>query len=90
MLRPLGCKLLRWNMRCCSSSLHVIVTLEEAQDGHVAKGVGGGIEMVGNWNLLLIIMYRAQMLRKSVTESALGLTDVEETTSGATDTVDQV
>eukprot|EP00061_Rhincodon_typus_P011573 g36693.t1 len=31
----------------------------------------------------------AQMFCESVTESVLGLTDVEETTSGATDTVDQ-
>eukprot|EP00061_Rhincodon_typus_P008113 g30445.t1 len=46
--------------------------------------------MVGDRKVLLIIAYRAQMLGKTVTESALGLTDVEETTSGVTDTVDQL
>eukprot|EP00061_Rhincodon_typus_P014243 g41155.t1 len=34
--------------------------------------------------------YRAQMLYKTAPESTLGLTNVEEATSGAADTVDQV
>eukprot|EP00061_Rhincodon_typus_P016148 g44207.t1 len=63
--------------------------LEEAQDGHVTQGVGGVVKMVGNRKELLIIVYGAQVLCKSVTESTFGLTDVEEATSGATDTVDQ-
>eukprot|EP00061_Rhincodon_typus_P008104 g30431.t1 len=46
--------------------------------------------MVGNRKVLLFIAYRAQMAYKSVSESTLGLTDVEETISGATDIVDQV
>eukprot|EP00061_Rhincodon_typus_P014492 g41537.t1 len=45
--------------------------------------------MVANWKVLLIEAYRVQMLRESVTESALGLSDVEETTLGAMDAVDQ-
>eukprot|EP00061_Rhincodon_typus_P007956 g30142.t1 len=68
----------------------VIVTLEEAQDGHVIKRVGGGVKMVSDRKVLSIIAYRAQMLHKIVPESVLGLIDAEETTSGATDTVDQV
>eukprot|EP00061_Rhincodon_typus_P003683 g20705.t1 len=68
----------------------VIVPLEEAQYGHVIKGVGGGVKIVSNRKVLLIIAYRAQMLHKSVPESALGLTDVEEATSGGSDMVDQV
>eukprot|EP00061_Rhincodon_typus_P015642 g43429.t1 len=68
----------------------VIVTLEEAQDGPVTQGVGLGVKMVGNLKVLLFVMYRAQMLRETVPESVLGLTDVEEATSGATDTVDQI
>eukprot|EP00061_Rhincodon_typus_P004942 g23774.t1 len=35
-------------------------------------------------------MYRVKMLYKTVSESQLGLTDVEEATSGAVDAVDQV
>eukprot|EP00061_Rhincodon_typus_P014258 g41174.t1 len=68
----------------------VIVALEEAQDGHVTKGVGGGVKMVGNQKVLLFVMCRVQMLHETVPESALGLTDVEETISGATDAVEQV
>eukprot|EP00061_Rhincodon_typus_P010276 g34445.t1 len=30
----------------------VIVALEEAQDGHVTKGLGGGVKMVGNQMVL--------------------------------------
>eukprot|EP00061_Rhincodon_typus_P001980 g16307.t1 len=56
----------------------VTVTLEKAHDGHVTKGLGGGVKMVGNQEVVLIIAYRAQMLQESITESALGLTDVEE------------
>eukprot|EP00061_Rhincodon_typus_P000801 g12776.t1 len=67
----------------------IIVTLEEAQDGYVTQGMGGGVKMVSNQKVLLIIVYGAQVLRKSVTEATCGLIDVEEATLGATDTVDQ-
>eukprot|EP00061_Rhincodon_typus_P018929 g48321.t1 len=43
--------------------------------------------MVRDWKVVLIITYRAQMLCEWLTESVLGLTDVEEATSGAADTV---
>eukprot|EP00061_Rhincodon_typus_P000849 g12974.t1 len=75
-------------MRCCSCD--VIVTLEEAQDGHVAQALGGRVKMVGDQQVLSFVTYRAQMLNKTVSESTLGLTDVEEATLGAADTVDQV
>eukprot|EP00061_Rhincodon_typus_P006166 g26511.t1 len=65
----------------------VIVTLEEAQDGHVTQGVGGEVKMVGNRKVLSFVVYRVQMLYKTVSEYMLGLTDVEEATSGAADTV---
>eukprot|EP00061_Rhincodon_typus_P006353 g26914.t1 len=68
----------------------VTVTLEEAQDGHVIKGVGGGVKIVSNLKVVLFVTFRAQMLHDTVPESTLGLTDVVETTLGATDTVDQV
>eukprot|EP00061_Rhincodon_typus_P016464 g44695.t1 len=68
----------------------IIVTLEEAQDGHVIEGMGEGIKMVGNWKVLLILVYTAQTLCESVIESVLGLTDVDEAASGATDTADLV
>eukprot|EP00061_Rhincodon_typus_P016058 g44074.t1 len=68
----------------------IIVTLEETQDGHVTQGVGGEVKMAGDRKMLLIIAYRVQMLHESVTESMLGLTDVEETILGELDTVDQV
>eukprot|EP00061_Rhincodon_typus_P000494 g11888.t1 len=68
----------------------VIVILQEAQDGHVTQGVGGGVKMDGNQKVLSFVMYRAQMLYKTVSDSMHGLTNVEEATSRAVDTVDQV
>eukprot|EP00061_Rhincodon_typus_P006838 g27886.t1 len=46
--------------------------------------------MVGDRKVLLFVKYRVQMLYKMVSKSTLGLTNVEEATSGAADTVDQV
>eukprot|EP00061_Rhincodon_typus_P008388 g30948.t1 len=68
----------------------VIVTLEEAQDGHVTQGVGGGVETVRDWKALSFVAYRVQMLYKAVSEHPLGLTDVEEATPGAADAVDHI
>eukprot|EP00061_Rhincodon_typus_P003321 g19797.t1 len=68
----------------------VIMTLEEAQDGHVAQGVGGAVKMIHDQKVLMFVTYRVQMLYKTVSEPPLGLTDVEEATSGAVDAVDQV
>eukprot|EP00061_Rhincodon_typus_P018034 g47025.t1 len=52
----------------------VIVTLEETQNRHVAKRVGGGVKTVGDQKVLLFVANRAQMLYKMVSESTLGLT----------------
>eukprot|EP00061_Rhincodon_typus_P002175 g16815.t1 len=68
----------------------VIVTLEESQDGHVPQGVGGGVEMVRDWEGLSFVMNRAQVLYKAVSEPPLGLTDVEEATSGTADAIDHI
>eukprot|EP00061_Rhincodon_typus_P005117 g24229.t1 len=68
----------------------VIVTLEEALDGHVTQGLGGRVKMVGNQKVLSFVVHRAQMLYEKVLESTLGLTDVEEATSGAVNTVDRI
>eukprot|EP00061_Rhincodon_typus_P011427 g36420.t1 len=68
----------------------IIVALEAAQDGHVTQGVGGGAKMVDNWKVLSFVTCRAQTLYKTVSKSTLGLTNVEEATLGAADTVDQV
>eukprot|EP00061_Rhincodon_typus_P005587 g25279.t1 len=46
--------------------------------------------MIGNWKMLSLVVNRAQMFYKTVSESMLSLTDVEEATSGAADPVDQV
>eukprot|EP00061_Rhincodon_typus_P017091 g45635.t1 len=46
--------------------------------------------MVGNQKVLSFVAFRVQMFYKTMPESTLGLTDVEEATSGAVDTVDQV
>eukprot|EP00061_Rhincodon_typus_P001034 g13528.t1 len=67
----------------------VIVTREEAQDGHVTQGVGGEVEMVRNQKVLFVAN-RVQVLYKPVSEPPLGLTDVEEATSGAVDAVDHI
>eukprot|EP00061_Rhincodon_typus_P002694 g18237.t1 len=68
----------------------VIVTLEEAQDGHVTQRVRGGVNMVRNQKVLLFVVYGAQMLDKMVFESTLGLPDIEEATSGTADAVDEL
>eukprot|EP00061_Rhincodon_typus_P001025 g13496.t1 len=68
----------------------IIVTLEEAQDGHVMKGVGGAVKIVGDRKVLSFVANRAQMLYETISESTLGLTDIEKATSGAADTLDQV
>eukprot|EP00061_Rhincodon_typus_P000902 g13137.t1 len=68
----------------------VIVTLKEAQDGHVAQGVGGGVEMVRDQKVLSFVANRAKVVYKTASEHPLGLTDVEEATSGAADAVDHI
>eukprot|EP00061_Rhincodon_typus_P002576 g17927.t1 len=68
----------------------VVVTLEEAQDGRVTHRVGGGVEMVCNRKMLSLVANRAQVLYKAVSEPPLGLTGVEEATSGAVDAVDHI
>eukprot|EP00061_Rhincodon_typus_P014018 g40775.t1 len=68
----------------------VILTLEDTLGGHVTQELGQGVKMVGKRKVLSIIAYRAQVLCKSVTESTFDLTDVEEDTSEAMDTVDWV
>eukprot|EP00061_Rhincodon_typus_P008504 g31177.t1 len=68
----------------------VIVTLEEAQDRHVTQGVAGGVKIMGDQKVLSFVAYRVQTLYEMVSESTLGLTNVQEATSGAADTVDQV
>eukprot|EP00061_Rhincodon_typus_P007838 g29927.t1 len=67
----------------------VVVTLEEAQDGHVAWGVGGGVEMVHDWKVLFVVN-RVQVPYKAISKPPLDLTDVEEATSGAADTIDHI
>eukprot|EP00061_Rhincodon_typus_P002995 g19031.t1 len=92
MFRTLDYKLPRRNYEVLL--LHfvgdVIVTLEEAQDGHVNQGVGAGVKMVRDRKVLSFVVYRAQILYNVVSESPLGLTNVEEATLGPADTVDQV
>eukprot|EP00061_Rhincodon_typus_P013604 g40079.t1 len=46
-----------------------VIVLEEAQNGHVSQGVGGGVKMVRD-RKVLIIVHRAQIFRELVTESA--------------------
>eukprot|EP00061_Rhincodon_typus_P017942 g46884.t1 len=46
--------------------------------------------MIGDRKVLSFVAYRAQMFYETVSESTLGLTDVEEAASGAMDTVHQV
>eukprot|EP00061_Rhincodon_typus_P007792 g29832.t1 len=90
MFRPSGCKLPRRNeVLLLQFAGGVIVILEEAQDGHATQGVGGGVKMVHDQKVLMFVAYKAQMLHEMVSESKLGLTHVEEATSGAADTVDQ-
>eukprot|EP00061_Rhincodon_typus_P014570 g41658.t1 len=65
-----------------------IVTLEKAQNGHVTQGVGGGVEMVHDWKVLLFIMNRVQVPYKVFSEPQFGLANVEKTTSGEANTID--
>eukprot|EP00061_Rhincodon_typus_P013086 g39245.t1 len=71
----------------CQGTSHS--TVEEAQDGHVVKGVAGGVEMAGNRKVVVFGAYRAQKLCELVTESVLGLSSVEKTMLRATDVIDQ-
>eukprot|EP00061_Rhincodon_typus_P004427 g22540.t1 len=68
----------------------VVVTLEEAQDGHVAQGVGGVVEMVRDWKVLSFVANRAQVLYNAVSKPLLGFTGVEGATSEAADAIDHV
>eukprot|EP00061_Rhincodon_typus_P007264 g28793.t1 len=68
----------------------VVVTLEEAQDGHVVQGVGGGVEVVRDWKVLSFVTNRVQMFYKAVSEPLFGLTDVEEATPGAANAIDRI
>eukprot|EP00061_Rhincodon_typus_P012099 g37603.t1 len=63
--------------------------VEEAKDGHVAKGVEAGVKVDGNQKVGLVGACRAQLLHELVPESAFGLPVIEETTSRATDTLDE-
>eukprot|EP00061_Rhincodon_typus_P002623 g18039.t1 len=64
----------------------VVVTLEEAQDGHIIQKAG----VVRGWKVLVFVANRAQVLYKVVSEPPLGLTDVVEATLGAADAVDPI
>eukprot|EP00061_Rhincodon_typus_P011718 g36952.t1 len=68
----------------------IVVTLEEAQVGHVTVGVGGEVEMVHNWKVLLFVVNRLQVLYKAVSEPPLGLTGLEKATSGAAHAIDHI
>eukprot|EP00061_Rhincodon_typus_P002163 g16790.t1 len=63
--------------------LSFVVILEEAQDGHV-------VEVVRDQEVLSFVANRVPVLYKAVSEPLLGLTDVEEATSGATDAIDHI
>eukprot|EP00061_Rhincodon_typus_P015952 g43908.t1 len=65
--------------------------IDGKEDGQVVSGQRGVDDRVG-WTWDEAGAYRAHMLCESVTESesVLGLTHVEEATSGATGTIDQV
>eukprot|EP00061_Rhincodon_typus_P009577 g33190.t1 len=67
----------------------VIVTLEEAQDGHVTQGLGGEVK-IGDRKVLSFVVDRAQMLHETVSEPPLCFTDVKAAASGAADRVDRV
>eukprot|EP00061_Rhincodon_typus_P004829 g23518.t1 len=68
----------------------VIVILEEAQDGHVGQGVGGGVEVVRNWKVLSFVVNRVQVLCNAVSKPPLGLTDVAEATLEEADAIDHI
>eukprot|EP00061_Rhincodon_typus_P003146 g19401.t1 len=50
----------------------------------------GGVKIEGDRKVLSFVAHRAQMLFKTVSESMLGLTDVEEATSAAADALDHI
>eukprot|EP00061_Rhincodon_typus_P009881 g33711.t1 len=65
------------------------LTMEEAEDGHVVWGLGGGVKVDGNQKVGLVGACGVQVVRKQVPESAFGLLDIEKTTLGAMDPVDE-
>eukprot|EP00061_Rhincodon_typus_P001577 g15181.t1 len=66
------------------------VVPDEAQDGHVTQGVGGGVEVIRDQKVLSFVVNREQVLHKVVSETPLGLTDVEEATLGAVNAIDHI
>eukprot|EP00061_Rhincodon_typus_P008495 g31145.t1 len=87
MLRPSGSKLPRQNMRCCSSSLQVALLWHWRRPKMDMSAREWEGELKG-WQPESAVDYHVQSA--SVCEFALSLTNVEEATSEAMDTVDQV
>eukprot|EP00061_Rhincodon_typus_P017844 g46732.t1 len=65
------------------------LTVEQVKVGHAVRDVGGGFKMDGNWKVRLVDACRVQMVRELIPETAFGLPDIEETTAGAMDAIDQ-
>eukprot|EP00061_Rhincodon_typus_P017874 g46785.t1 len=64
--------------------------VEEAKDEHITTGARGGVKVDGNRKVGLVDACRAQMLCKLVMSHVFGHPDIQETTSGGTDTVDDI
>eukprot|EP00061_Rhincodon_typus_P002900 g18773.t1 len=52
--------------------------------------MGGGVEVVRDWEVRSLVMNREYVLHKAVSKPLLGFPRVEEATSGTADTIDHI
>ena len=62
-------------------------TLQQAKDRHVGMGAGSCVKMASNRKVRVLIAHRPKVLSKAITQSTLGLSDIEETTLGAANAI---
>ena len=65
-------------------------TLQQAKDRHVSMGAGSCVKMASNRKVRVLIVHRPKVLSKAITQSTLGLSDIEETILGAVNAIHQI
>ena len=65
-------------------------TLQQAKDRHVGMGAGLCFKMASNQKVRVLLAHRPKVLSKVITQSTLGLSNIEETTLGAANAIHQI
>ena len=63
-------------------------TMQQAKDRHVGMRAGWSVEMASDREVWVMLADRPKVFCKAVTQSAFGLTNVEETALGTANAVD--